>query len=50
MVAIAAGELLDVFKHSNQQRYPGQLVPYVRTTVMPEQPPAIQLDSREQNP
>jgi len=73
VVAIEAGELLDVLEHPNQQRYPGQrvlvvrlegyvhLVPYVetaehlfltiskqRTTVMPEQNPAIQLDSDEQ--
>ena len=43
VVAIEAGELLDVFEHRNQQRYPGQrvlvvqlegyvhLVPYVET-------------------
>ena len=43
VVAIEAGELLDVFEHPNQQRYPGQrvlvvqlegyvhLVPYVET-------------------
>ena len=73
VVAIEAGELLDVLEHPNQQRYPGQrvlvvrlegyvhLVPYVetaehlfltiskqRTTAMPEQNPAIQLDSEEQ--
>ncbi|WP_341884465.1 hypothetical protein [Synechococcus sp. UW140] len=64
VVAIEAGELLDVFEHPNQQRYPGQrvlvvqlegyvhLVPYVetaeQTTAMPQQNPAIQLDAEEQ--